>query len=126
MELKVNYYKDIEKIDESEKGGWYQLRCAENEYLNNGEVKYIPLGMSIELPDNYEVHVHASKLLHKCRLGLVEPVIFDKFYDFKTMNREWSLYVACFNEHGAILHKDDVIAEFRIMEHHNVTFKEGE
>ena len=126
MELKVNYYKDIEKIDKSEKDGWYQLRCAENVYLNNGEVRYIPLGMSIELPDNCEVHVWASKLLHKYKLALVAPVIFDKFYDFKTMNREWSLYVSCFNEHGAILHKDDVIAEFRIMEHHDVTFKEGE
>ena len=127
MELKVNYYKDIEKIDESEKGGWYQLRCAENVYLRNGEKKCIPLGMSIELPENCEVHVYGNEHLHNHSLMTVTtPVIFDELPYSRMMNREWELCIFCFNEHGAILHKGDVIAEFRIMEHHDVTFKEGE
>lgn len=126
MELKVNYYKDIEKLNEGE-DGWYQLRCAENVYFHNGEKKCISLGMSIGLPENCEVHVYANKYLHDCGLMTVTtPVIFDKLHNRVTMNREWELCVFCFNEHGAMLHKGDVIGEFRIVEHHNVNFKEGE
>ena len=125
MEIKVNFYDDnqhhLEEVDG--RNGWYIMRCAENVYLRNGESKRIKLNFSIKLPSNHECHMYANEYLRERGMMFVSnPQIFRSNHN----DGRWELSLFCFAEHGAILHKDEIIGEFRIMEHHDVTFKEGE
>lgn len=38
-------------------GDWYDLKTAEDVYLSNGEIKIIPLGISLEIPEGYTAYV---------------------------------------------------------------------
>lgn len=115
-EIKVNFYDDnhrhLEEVDG--KNGWYVMRCAENVYLRNGESKKIKLNFSIELPQNCECHMYASECLHERGMMFVSnPHIFRSNHN----DGRWEITLFCVEKHGAILHKDEIIGEFRIMEH---------
>ena len=116
-EIRVNFYDDgCHRLEEmTGKNGWYIMRCAENVYLRNGESKRIKLNFSMELPKNHECHMYANEHLHERGMMFVSnPRIFRSNHN----NLEpWEITLFCFNEHGAMLHKDEIIGEFRIMEH---------
>ena len=57
MELKVKYHADIDPLEKTEKGDWIDLRAAEDVDMKAGEFKLIPLGVSMQLPPNYEALV---------------------------------------------------------------------
>jgi dUTP pyrophosphatase len=55
--VSVNYHRDkypnLPKIEIKEKGDWIDLCCAEDVVMKQGEVKIIPLGISMEIPEGY-------------------------------------------------------------------------
>lgn len=57
MEIKVRYTADIYPLEKTEKGDWIDLRAAEDVDMKAGEFKLIPLGVSMQLPPNYEALV---------------------------------------------------------------------
>ncbi len=57
LKIKIKYHTDIERIKKIEVGDWIDLRAAEDVILRKGDLKYISLGVSMELPTGYEAHV---------------------------------------------------------------------
>lgn len=57
LTIKIKYHNGTEELVKIEVGDWIDLRAAEDVTLKAGELKYISLGVSMELPDNYEAHV---------------------------------------------------------------------
>ncbi len=56
MEMRINTHGQ-EIPAKEKKGDWYDLRASETVTLRNGEVKVIPLGISIEIPDGFTAYV---------------------------------------------------------------------
>ena len=58
MNIKIKYHtNEIDKIKAFDNGDWVDLRSAETISLKAGEFKLISLGVSMQLPDEYEAHV---------------------------------------------------------------------
>lgn len=52
--IKVKYHADITLLKKYGRGDWIDLRAAEDIELKAGEFKLISLGVSIQLPPDYE------------------------------------------------------------------------
>ena len=59
MIIKIKYHAQITELQNIEgvKSDWIDLRAAENVFMHQGEFKYIPLGVSMEIPEGYEAHI---------------------------------------------------------------------
>lgn len=58
MQIKIKYHeKDLNRIEKISVGDWYDLRAAEDIHIRQGEMAYISLGVSMELPEGYEAIV---------------------------------------------------------------------
>lgn len=58
LEIKVLYHnKKLTKIQDINIGDWTDLRCSEDLELKAGEFKLIDLGISVEVPKGYEMHI---------------------------------------------------------------------
>lgn len=56
MHIQVKYHHpDLYRISQFDKGDWIDLRAAENVTLKAGEDALISLGISIKLPEEYEM-----------------------------------------------------------------------
>lgn len=52
--IRVRYHADIDHIKKIEKGDWIDLRAAEDVEMKKGEIRYISLGVSMQLPEGFE------------------------------------------------------------------------
>jgi dUTP pyrophosphatase len=57
LQIPIKYHTDIIPLEKIEKGDWIDLRAAEDVELKAGEFKLIPLGVSMQLPLDYEAHI---------------------------------------------------------------------
>jgi len=58
LEIKVVYHNDkLTKIKNINIGDWTDLRCAEELNLKAGDFRFIDLGISVEVPKGYEMHI---------------------------------------------------------------------
>lgn len=57
LQILVKYHTDIMSLEKTEKGDWIDLRVAEDVELKAGEFKLISLGVSMQLPYDYEAHI---------------------------------------------------------------------
>lgn len=60
MKMKINYMrvnKDIDPITVNENGEWVDLRLAEDVFLSKGEFKILSLGIRMQIPKGFEVHI---------------------------------------------------------------------
>ena len=60
MKLKIKYMricKDISPLQVIEKGEWVDLRLAETTHLSQWEMKYLPLGIRMQIPKGYEANI---------------------------------------------------------------------
>ena len=55
--IKVNYHNSPYKLELTDKGDWCDLYTAEDVHINAGERQYISLGISMQLPREYEAIV---------------------------------------------------------------------
>lgn len=55
--IKIKYHTDITPIEKVSYGDWIDLRAAETVTMKAGEFKIISLGVSMQLPANYEALV---------------------------------------------------------------------
>lgn len=58
--FKVNvkyFHPELAKLEQLTKGNWIDLRCADTVDLKKGEFALIPLGIAMEIPRGYEVHL---------------------------------------------------------------------
>jgi dUTP pyrophosphatase len=58
LEIKVLYHNEkLTRIQAINIGDWTDLRCAEEIELKAGEFRFIDLGISVEVPKGYEMHI---------------------------------------------------------------------
>lgn len=114
-EIKIKYHTDIEHIEKIEQGDWIDLRAAEDVTLKFLESKVISLGVSMELPDEYEAHVAPRSSTFK-NFGIIMTNgigIIDNSYCGN--DDIWMISALCLKQEGTVIHKGDRICQFRIM-----------
>lgn len=114
MKIKVKYHADILPLEMNEKGDWVDLRAAKDMKLRAGNIYYIPLGISVELPEGYEAHVAPRSSTFK-NWGIIQTNsvgVIDNSYCGD--NDIWMIPV--YATRFAKIQKNDRICQFRIVE----------
>ena len=115
--IKIKYHTDeIEKLRYIDgKSDFIDLRAAEDVELKAGDFKLISLGVSMELPKGYEAHIVPRSSTFKT-WGIIQTNsmgVIDESYCGD--NDIWKMPV--YATRDTIIHKNDRICQFRIMEH---------
>lgn len=113
MKIKVKYHTDILPLEMNEKGDWVDLRAAEDMKLWGGYYYYIPLGISVELPEGYEAHVAPRSSTFK-NWGIIQTNsvgIIDNSYCGDNDIWMMPVYATRFTE----IKKNDRVCQFRIV-----------
>lgn len=114
MKIKVKYHTDILPLEMNEKGDWVDLRAAQDMKLWGGYYYYIPLGISLELPEGYEAHVAPRSSTFK-NWGIIQTNsvgVIDNSYCGDNDIWMMPVYATRFAE----IKKNDRICQFRIVE----------
>ena len=120
MQIKIKYHVDIDRIEKIVVGDWIDLRAGKDTFVSTGEMKMIPLGISMELPDGYEAHVVPRSSTFK-NYGIVMTNsigIIDNSYCGD--NDIWQFPAYCVegkdkHKPGTTIHKNERICQFRIV-----------
>ena len=115
--IKIKYHTDeIEKLRYIDgKSDFIDLRAAEDVELKAGDFKLISLGVSMELPKGYEAHIVPRSSTFKT-WGIIQTNsmgIVDESY--RGDSDIWKMPV--YATRDTVIHKNDRICQFRIMEH---------
>ena len=114
--IKIRYLDDsIERLDYIEgKSDWIDLRAAEDVTLKQGEFKLIHLGVAMQLPEGYEAHIVPRSSTFK-NFGIIQTN-HQGVIDCSYCGPEdwWRMPVYAVRD--TIIHKNDRICQFRIME----------
>ena len=125
--IQIQYLDDtIEKLAYIDgKSDWIDLRSAVDVELKAGEFKLIHLGIAMKLPEGYEAHVVPRSSTYK-NFGIIQTNhcgIIDSSYCGP--NDYW--YMPAYALRDTVIHKNDRICQFRIMEHQpQIIFEETE
>ena len=114
MKIKVKYHADILPLEMNEKGDWVDLRAAQDMKLWGGYYYYIPLGISVELPEGYEAHVAPRSSTFK-NWGIIQTNsvgVIDNSYCGDNDIWMMPVYATRFTE----IKKNDRVCQFRIMD----------
>ena len=117
MNIKIKYHtNEIEKLRYIDgKSDFIDLRAAEDVELKAGDFKLISLGVSMELPKGYEAHIVPRSSTFKT-WGIIQTNsmgVIDESYCGD--NDIWKMPV--YATRNTVIHKNDRICQFRIMEH---------
>ncbi len=123
--IKIKYFtQDIDKLDYIDgKSDWIDLRASETVELKAGEFKLIPLGVAMQLPAGYEAHVVPRSSTFK-NYGILQVnscgVIDGSYCGNEDM---WKMPV--YATRDTVIHRNDRICQFRIMENQpQIVFEE--
>lgn len=125
--IKIKYHsKEIEKLRYIDgKSDWIDLRSAEDVELKAGDFKLISLGVSMQLPKGYEAHIAPRSSTYKT-WGIIQTNsvgVVDESYSGDS--DIWKIPV--YATRDTVIHKNDRICQFRIMEHQpSINFEEVE
>lgn len=114
MKIKVKYHADILPLEINDKGDWIDLRAAEDMKLWAGHDYYIPLGISVELPEGYEAHIAPRSSAFK-RWGIIQANsvgVIDHSYCGDNDIWMMPVYATRFTK----IKKNDRVCQFRILE----------
>ncbi len=125
--IRIKYFDpELEKLAYiGGKSDWIDLRASETMELKAGEFKLIPLGVAMELPAGYEAHVVPRSSTFK-NYGILQVnscgVIDGSYCGNEDM---WRMPV--YATRDTIIHKNDRICQFRILENQPaIVFEETE
>lgn len=117
--IKITYLSD--KIDKLEyiagKSDWIDLRAAEEVTLRAGEFRLINLGVSMCLPDGYELMIAPRSSTFK-NFGIIQTNsvgVVDEKYG-KTSSKD-VLMMPVLAVRDTVIHINDRICQFRIQKH---------
>ena len=115
--IRIKYFTD--KIDRlcfvGGKSDWVDLRAADEVVLKAGEYRAIPLGVAMKLPKGHEAHVVPRSSTFK-NFGVIQTNhmgVIDESYCGD--NDQW--YFSAYALRDTVIHVNDRICQFRIMEH---------
>ena len=115
--IKVKYFsEEVERLSLiGGKSDWVDLRASEEVILKKGEFALIPLGVALELPKGYEALVIPRSSTFK-NYGVLQTNscgLIDESYCGN--NDQW--YFPALAIRDTVIHVNDRICQFRIMEH---------
>ena len=115
--IKIKYHTDeVEKLRYIDgKSDWIDLRAAEDVELKAGEFKLISLGVSMELPKGYEAYIVPRSSTFKTWGVIMTNSVGIIDESFCGSNDIWKMPV--YATRDTVIHKNDRICQFRIMEH---------
>ena len=123
--IQIKYFTDeIEKLTYiAGKSDWIDLRAAKEMELKAGQYAMIPLGVAMKLPEGYEAHIVPRSSTYK-NFGLIQTNhmgVVDESYCGD--NDQWHMPVYAMRD--TVIHVNDRICQFRIMEHQpTIVFEE--
>lgn len=123
--IKIKYFsQDIDKLAYIDgKSDWIDLRASETVELKTGEFKLIPLGVAMQLPAGYEAHVVPRSSTFK-NYGILQ-VNSCGVIDGSYCGDEDMWYMPVYATRDTVIHKNDRICQFRIMENQpHIVFEE--
>lgn len=125
--IRVKYHSDkIEKLCYiNGKSDWVDLRSAEDVTMHAGEFRLIDLGISVQLPEGYEMLIAPRSSTFR-NFGLIQTNsigIVDESY----CGDDDRLMFPCLAVRDTQIHVNDRICQFRIIEHQpQLSFEEVE
>lgn len=125
--IRIKYHSnEIEKLTYIDgKSDWIDLRVAENVSLKKGEFRLISMGVSMQIPDGYEMLLAPRSSTFK-NFGLIQANslgVIDESYCGDNDIIRMPVYATRDTE----LKVNDRIAQFRIIEHQpTISFEEVE
>jgi dUTP pyrophosphatase len=116
MTIRVKKLVDgLEDIRQAHPGEWYDLRGAEDVTMKAGELRSIPLGVAIQLPEGFEA-ILASRSSGPEKFGIIPAhgigIIDNKYCGD---HDEWKYPAYAIRD--TVIHKNDRICQFRILYH---------
>ena len=119
MKIKIKYFDpDLIRLEKIEKGNWIDLRAAKTVEMKKGEFKLIPLGIAMHLPLGYEAHVVPRSSTFK-NFKILQPNSFGVIDEsYCGDNDQW--FFPALAVEDTVIHKNDRICQFRIMDHQPV------
>lgn len=112
MDILIKYHEDITPLEMSEKGDWCDLRAAEDVLMRPGDFKLISLGISMQLPPDYEAVIVPRSSTFKT-WGIIQTNhcgVIDNSYCGD--NDVWKF--PAFATRTTLINKNDRICQFRI------------
>lgn len=114
--IQIQYLDDtIERLCYiDKKSDWIDLRAAKEVKMTAGEFQLIPLGVAMKLPKGYEAHIVPRSSTYK-NFGIIQTNhmgIVDNSY---CGSNDW-WYMPAYALRDTIIHKNDRICQFRIMQ----------
>lgn len=125
--VRIKYFtQEIDKLAYIDgKSDWIDLRASETVELKTGEFKLIPLGVAMQLPAGYEAHVVPRSSTFK-NYGILQ-VNSCGVIDGSYCGDEDMWYMPVYATRDAVIHRNDRICQFRIMENQpHIVFEETE
>lgn len=125
--IKIKYHTDkIEKLDYiAGKSDWIDLRSAEDVVLEEGEFRLISLGISVKLPEGYEMIIAPRSSTYK-NFGIIQTNSIGVVDETYCGNDDIIKMPVKADRHTEI-HVNDRICQFRIQKHQpQIVFQEVE
>ena len=125
--IKIKYHSDqIEKLDYiAGKSDWIDLRSAEDVTLGAGEFHLINLGVSVQLPEGYEMIIAPRSSTYK-NFGLIQTNSIGVVDESYCGDNDILRMPVKADRHTEI-HVNDRVCQFRIMKHQpTIVFEEVE
>ena len=117
MEIEIKYFSDeIEPLRYIDgKSDWIDLRCAKETEIKAGEMKLVPLGVAMKLPEGYEAHIVSRSSTFK-HFGVIQANAFG-IVDESYCGDEDQWFYPAYALRDTVIHVNDRICQFRIVEH---------
>lgn len=123
--IAVKYFSDdmehLTYID-GKNSDWIDLRAAAEIELKKGEFALIPLGIAMQLPEGYEAIVAPRSSTFK-NFGILQTNSIGVIDESYCGNEDQWMFPAYATRH-TVIHKNDRIAQFRIIKHQPIIFFE--
>ena len=114
LKIRVKYFNDADPIHITDIGDWIDLKARETFLFKKDEYKAIPLGVAMQLPDNYQAIVAPRSSLFKNH-GLICANSFGVIDESYCGNSdEWHFLV--YATRPTMVWKGERICQFRLLE----------
>ena len=124
--IRIQYLDDtIERLCYIDgKSDWIDLRAAEDVELKAGEFRLIHLGVAMQLPAGYEAHIVPRSSTFK-NFGILQTNHMGVIDETYCGPEDW-WRMPVYAVRDTVIHKNDRICKFRLMEHQpGIVFEEG-
>ena len=124
--IRIQYLDDtIERLCYIDgKSDWIDLRAADDVELKAGEFRLIHLGVAMQLPAGYEAHIVPRSSTFK-NFGILQTNHMGVIDETYCGPEDW-WRMPVYAVRDTVIHKNDRICQFRLMEHQpGIVFEEG-